>query len=456
MLNLLKQKKDTFSGISLNNLYINKSVGIQSEYNKQENYIYVNNNVDKNVGIQSKSNKDEYRNVIFYPASSKEWFNSVYAYNKSYTKLLINMQVSLSDLFKSFFNMLQDKVVFKRRRDNKSRYSANKIYVSRPELKHTNTKLLITLYTYNKQKVSIERDMRKLVIFKKDSGFKGTVLETYLNRTIHLLKDKILFFKQGYTGFFKNTDNLLKYLQTDLKRIYLKLHKRPPYYNIFLKKVFRLKQEFFNTIRFINFNKTKFNLVFKLGLIGLIQKIFSKKIEINLVDLKAIHLNSDVFASAVALKLRDRKNKAVRVLRKAVIQIVKIPALHTLITFDDYIKNFGYSIGNINGNTIGNINENNVGNIYGNNIGDTYRSSILNTIKLQVVSGVRFEAAGRLTRRLTAMRAIFKNRYIGSLKNIRSSYNNISSTLLRGYFKSNLEYTLVSSKTRNGTFGLKS
>ena len=72
-----------------------------------------------------------------------------------------------------------------------------------------------------------------------------------------------------------------------------------------------------------------------------------------------------------------------------------------------------------------------------------------------MVSGVRFEASGRLTRRLTASRAVFKYRYAGSLKNIRSSYNNKSSVLLRGHSKSNLQYVLINSKTRNGAFGLK-
>jgi hypothetical protein len=114
----------------------------------------------------------------------------------------------------------------------------------------------------------------------------------------------------------------------------------------------------------------------------------------------------------------------VRVLRKAILQMVKIPDLHTLITFYD---------------GIGTINKNN----------------ILNVIKQQVVSGVRFEAKGRLTRRLTAMRAIFKYRYTGSLKNVPSSFNNKSTTMLRGYVKSNVEYTIINSKTRNGSFGLK-
>jgi hypothetical protein len=166
-------------------------------------------------------------------------------------------------------------------------------------------------------------------------------------------------------------------------------------------------------------------------------------VEIKLIELKSVHLNSDIFSSAVALKLRDRKNKAVRVLRKAVLQMVKIPDLHTLRTFYEtdtiYEDN---NIQSINGNKIQSLNLN--------------VTNFINTIKQQVVSGVRFEASGRLTRRLTAMRAVFKYRYMGSLKNIPSSLNNKSAIMLRGYVKSNLQYTIQNSKTRNGAFGLKS
>lgn len=104
--------------------------------------------------------------------------------------------------------------------------------------------------------------------------------------------------------------------------------------------------------------------------------------------------------------------------------MVRMPDLHTLITFDD-------------------------------NKPCINKSNFLSQINQQVVSGVRFEAAGRLTKRLTAMRAVFKYRYEGSLKNIRSSFNGKSSTILRGVLKSNGHYTLINSKTRNGTFGLK-
>lgn len=199
-------------------------------------------------------------------------------------------------------------------------------------------------------------------------------------------------------------------------------------YNKLLRKLYRLEKIFFNNVNLINFNITKFNNLNlnlnNLGINSLIKKLYNKIIIMKLIQLKSIHLNSDVFSQAVALKLRDRKNKAIRVLRKAILQMVCIPTLHTLITFY---------------NRIGGINKNN----------------ILNVIKQQIVSGVRFETKGRLTRRLTAMRAIFKYRYTGSLKNISSSLNRKSTTMLRGYVKSNLEYTIINSKTRNGSFGLK-
>ena len=411
MLNIFKKKQNNTNDKSLSINYINK----------EENY-----------KINNKFKKDEYNNIIYYPSSSKEWFSSVYSYNKSYIKSLVIYDVILNKLFGTYCNMLQNKikVLFKRRRDNKSRYSANKIYVSRAELKHTNTKLLIILYTYNKQKLYIERFIRKLVTLTRINKIlvedEMKYIITHKNRIIHLLKNKFFVFRKWRMAFFIITNNLLKYLVLNIKR--KKLYKIPTYNIRLLKKFFKLQKILFNYTKLINFNKSKFNNLIlnlnNLGLINLIEKIYGKKVEIKLIELKSIHLNSDVFSSAVALKLRDRKNKAVRILRKAILQMVKIPDLHTLITFDDNIQN---------------MNKNN----------------ILNTIKQQIVSGVRFEASGRLTRRLTAMRAVFKYRYVGSLKNIRSSFNNKSSTMLRGNVKSNSQYTIINSKTRNGSFGLK-
>lgn len=92
------------------------------------------------------------------------------------------------------------KIFFKRRRDNKRRHSANKLYISRAELKHTNNKLLIILYTYNKQKLSIERYIVKLLTIIKIKKIINQDETNYIikhrNRIIHLLKNRFLVFKK--------------------------------------------------------------------------------------------------------------------------------------------------------------------------------------------------------------------------------------------------------------------
>jgi len=480
MLNILKKKQKNFNNQSLTIL----------------------NNRKK---LQSNLEKNEYKNIIYYPSSSKEWFGNIYSYNKAYIKSLIVYDIIINKLFRSYYNIVQDKIkiMYKRRRSNRGRYSANKVYVSRAELKHTNTTLCIILYTYNKQLSSIEITIRRFLIITKkltvltqnsvryivehmgeiinlskkktlvskfiyDKDDRGNYaldekgnrivdsIETKWNRVVPLLKNNFFFSPYFNKVFFKITDNLLNYCE--IKGNIKKVDIMSRFYINMLKELLEIQKIFFTTTKSINFNKSKFHQLFlswnKLGLINIIQKIYGKKVEIKIIDLKSIHLNSDLFSSAIALKLRDRKNKAVNVLRRAIIQMVKIPDLHTLITFDDYIENIDKNNVDKGKKNIDITGTNNMMSTVINTDG-MVTNKILKILKQQVVSGVRFEASGRLTRRLTAMRAVFKYRYVGSLKNIRSSFNNKSSTMLRGYVKSNSQYTIINSKTRNGSFGLK-
>ena len=399
----------------MSNLFNNK----QNGFNDKSSIT----SLEKNTKIQSNSEINEHKNIIDYPFASKEWETSMYSYNKYYNKYLISYNAVLNNLVKIYYNMSEyrTKILFKSRRDNKIRYSANKLYMSRGELNHTNTSIFITFYLYNKQKSSIVQYIMNVVTYIKSKSKPK-------NRLVHFLKDNFFIYKKWNMPSFNTVNNVVRYSLFDLKIRYLKLYNISIYSIILLKKLFRLQETHFDFTKDINFNLSKHNSLNlksrNLGLISLIEKLYNKKVLFNIIELKSIHLNSDVFSLAVALKLRDRKNKAVRILRKAILQMVRIPDLHTLITFDD-------------------------------NIEEMNKNNIIKTIKQQIVSGVRFEASGRLTRRLTAMRAVFKYRYAGSLKNIRSSFNNKSSTMLRGYVKSNSQYTLINSKTRNGTFGLK-
>ncbi len=76
-------------------------------------------------------------------------------------------------------------------------------------------------------------------------------------------------------------------------------------------------------------------------------------------------------------------------------------------------------------------------------------------IKTYEIRGIRVEAKGRLTRRATASRSVFKMKWKGGLKNVDSSFIGLSTIMLRGYAKSNVQYSLINSKNRNGAFGVK-
>ena len=65
---------------------------------------------------------------------------------------------------------------------------------------------------------------------------------------------------------------------------------------------------------------------------------------------------------------------------------------------------------------------------------------ILSNIKYKRVSGVRLQAAGRLTRRFAVSRSICRTKYKGNLENVYSSIKGYSTPVLRGNDKANLQY----------------
>jgi hypothetical protein len=63
--------------------------------------------------------------------------------------------------------------------------------------------------------------------------------------------------------------------------------------------------------------------------------------------------------------------------------------------------------------------------------------------------GIKIEAKGRITKRLTAARSVKKITYKGTLVNKNSSFN------FKGYEKSNINYIKNNNYSILGTYGLK-
>jgi hypothetical protein len=63
------------------------------------------------------------------------------------------------------------------------------------------------------------------------------------------------------------------------------------------------------------FNSYIFNANNLLPLKDILKNIYSKKIELNIINLKYLYLDSYIFAEAITRKLKDRQKRVLRVLK---------------------------------------------------------------------------------------------------------------------------------------------
>lgn len=396
-----------------------------------------------------KSNK--LGNTRHYPPANQEWSNSIYAYNKNLIKSLPVADNLVNKILKSYFNLslFHDKIKKKSRRlrIRFRRYTVNRVFLSRAEMKHTNNKVIITLYTYNRNLKYLYYRIRNLlsIIIRKKINKKWKKIRVYDYHVFYSLPRKLKLIE-------KKSLNLIKKIEKEKSIIFKILHWNKFNFKNYKKQIYvnLIKKSLKKEILYLHYNQMwllhdyKIKNRFLVGLNSIMRKIYNKKIEFNIVNLKYLHLNSNIFSESIALKLRNRENRLLKVLNKA-LKLVKLPKF----------KKYFYYINNglrplYNDRTL-NINSDILSLAETNSL----EKNVLNSLKHKTISGVRLEAQGRLTKRLTASRSVFKLKYKGSLKNIDSSYKNLSSVMLRGHVKSNIQYTKLISKTRNGAFGLK-
>jgi len=234
----------------------------------------------------------------------------------------------------------------------------------------------------------------------------------------------------------------------------------------------------------LHFNNLKFDGGFISKLIDLVKQVYNKKVEFNIVNLKKMHLNSDVYTQAVSLKLKNRDNKLYRVL-KASLRKIKLPVIKKIDEIQKKPNRDEFLVNIIRNNTISTMlkkikitknkkNQDNLNKLLLNfyplahnlklNVikkpfsiirSISLEDYVLRSLKHLNLRGIRVEAKGRLTRRFTASRSVSKMRCKGGLKNVDSSFRGLSTIMLRGIVKSNLQYSTINSKNRNGAFGIK-
>lgn len=377
-------------------------------------------------------------NKDFVPAV-RDWKNSIYVYNKNALNLIPVAGRLVNSLIKGYFNSydsdIESELRKERLRHRSMKLSTNKIFVSDSEFKHTNDKVNITLYVYNRQKLNYLLKLKKryLSLFKEEK----------------FLKKLDLIRKVGLNILEKQKENI-KILTNVLPSYYSEVYSiQNFYYKNFIIKSLKGLKYYMVYKQLLYVNKTKFEYLYLQGLINLIRKIYKKNIEFNIINLKYFYFNSDTFTQPLVLKLR-KERKLLRYLKflvkKSKIKKIKLDTksryifdLDGLFTTDDYIDNTNSML-----NKFMTLNKTKY-----------LKKVVLKNIKYKRVSGVRIEGAGRLTKRYTASRSQSKVNYKGNLKNAYSSIKCYPSSILRGHFKPNLQYTKLNSKSRIGSFGVK-
>src|SRR5271154_1053199 len=206
------------------------------------------------------------------------------------------------------------------------------------------------------------------------------------------------------------------------------------YIILFYKKLLKksldkyLLHKYYQQLIFIN--KSKFNYNYLQYLKKYLVKIYNKNIEFNLVNLRHFYLNSDILSESITLKISKNRRKLLKYLN-TLKRKVKVRNKKNI-----YYKPILNKLSNVEKKYLEEV--------------------ILRDIKYKHVTGFRLETSGRLTRRYTASRSVSKLRYKGNLLNIDSSYRGLSSVLLKSNLKSNLQYSKLNSKTRIGSFCIKS
>ena len=474
--------------------------------------------------------KNTLGHVRYFPPTIQEWSNSVYAYNNMGTKGISIAQRNLSKIIKSYFDFFfNNKLLYGQRILTRfRRLATNKIFVSKAELKHTSTKVIVTLYVYNEERRRLIKRLKRIEAtlfpsisntfiknkreynlllslvnryeyFKVDSlSFVDWLLKIkiYIVEEIKLEKKSLLFSDslkakedkliiiRSLLRNLNTITNILSYSSdsTTSLNYYEDIYKK------YINKVFLDREiaviSYYKLL--LSLNKYKFEDIFLSRLGSIISKVYKKEVEFNIINLKSVYLNSDIFTQAIALKLRNRDNSLLKVLR-SFLTMVKLPRAHFFKERFLYLnieKLWANKVNNLTVNSLTALEGDKLNNLLitlfklsnftkvkeinnsskekksissslevTNNI--DLLSNIMLLLKHKNMAGIRLEAKGRLTRRFTASRSVFKMKWKGSLKDIDSSYKGLSSTILRGYAKSNIQYSIANSRTRNGAFGLK-
>lgn len=422
--------------------------------------------VPKKITLNNKI--ADIRSTKYLPSFSKEWKDTIYSYNKNTIKNIPNHHLNIHKIIQSYFNLFfstkknnenkrfiyPGKYISMKRRRNLLR----KIYVSNPDIKYTNNKAIITLFTLNRERnyllkkyIKTNKKIQSYLIQRYLFLYKNNIMNLY-----NVLGGTNLHTKNKHIGYFL-LRNKSKFIQYKLKYLSKFLLLK----NLYLKKVwsriiktfikrhliFLRKYELLYSLNQLKFNRL--TLLNKLSL--LLNKILGKKVEYNIINLKSIIFNSDLFTQALTLKFQKRKSFNYKKNILSILGRVNFPEIeNTNSEGESYTLN-KYKDGKI----LSYINNHQnldkfINKIHNMDTNKSIHKTIFNSIQYKNIEGIRIETNGRLTKRYRADRAVHYKKWKGGLQK-----TSLHSTLFRGNVNPNISYSIANNTRRVGSFAIK-
>jgi len=417
-------------------------------YNIYNNNIIINSLLDNYLNLNSdiKDNSDK---IKFINNKNNYWTNNLFLkpyylnLNKLLNTIKIHKNYDLEIIEKNYVYNTKRKMALltwknelilnkKNNIINKktsSILSLKRIFLGLPNIKHSNNSLLIYIHIFNKNKVYFKNKLSKLnLLFKFNKENKELLKNLKLKFLKERFSNNIILRKQFNNYFSIHNLFILKNLLNNI--IWNKS------LNSFFKRTYLAN---------IYLNNNKFNFLNIINLKNIISNIYQKKVNLNITNIKYAYLENNIFVNNLTRKLNDRKKGILKVLKKA-LKLIKIADMDPILLLKNKkIKEYINNELSINKYT----------NYINEYIHDKYQI-IFKSIRNIHVIGISLEAKGRLTKRMTASRSVYKLKYKGNLKNIYSAYYRTSTPLLRGLLKSNINLVRSSSKNKNGSYGISS
>lgn len=200
---------------------------------------------------KTQNSINEVKTSKHFPSSTREWVNSIYVYNENSLNLIPNTTISAVKIIKGYFSLYNKRIERKMRTKRLllrfRRLSSNKIYVSNGEFKHTNNKVVINLYLFNRQKYNYMLALKKLYL-----------------RTVFGAKQRKIFYNNSRFNRFvlkKSKLNNVQVSKNNSKSRYIKLKNYKAKKSIYNNKLkisnFSSKKTIYNKSRKILFYDKK-------------------------------------------------------------------------------------------------------------------------------------------------------------------------------------------------------